>query len=67
MPWDYIKRNWKRLSVNVQEQWDKLTDSEVSRIDGEREQLSGLLQRHYGITKQQAETDLDAFAKVHAK
>ena len=67
MNWDYIAGNWKQLTGKVREQWGKLTDDEIVTIAGKRDQLAGLLQQHYGIAKEQAEIDADAFAKTHSK
>ncbi|MGE0195994.1 MAG: CsbD family protein, partial [Methylocystis sp.] len=43
--------NWKQFSGKVKEKWGKLTDDDVTRIDGRREQLEGLLQERYGYSK----------------
>jgi uncharacterized protein YjbJ (UPF0337 family) len=66
MNWDYIQGNWKQLTGKVKEQWGKLSDNEVTEVAGRRDQLAGLLQQHYGISKQQAEQDADAFATAHS-
>jgi uncharacterized protein YjbJ (UPF0337 family) len=67
MSWDYIKGNWKQLTGKVKEQWGKLTDDEITVVAGRRDQLAGLLQQHYGLPKEQAEKDADAFAAMHTK
>ncbi len=53
-----IKGNWKQLKGKVKEQWGKLTDDDLTVIDGEQEQLLGKLQDRYGYTKEQAEKEL---------
>ena len=61
MNWDRIEGNWKQLKGTVIEQWGKLTDDELDRIAGKREQLAGRLQQNYGIAKDEAERQIDAF------
>jgi uncharacterized protein YjbJ (UPF0337 family) len=39
--------------------WSKLTDDDLARIDGEREKLVGRVQELYGITKEEAERQID--------
>jgi uncharacterized protein YjbJ (UPF0337 family) len=56
---DQIKGNWKQLKGKVKEQWGKLTDDDITVIDGEREQLLGKLQERYGYSKEQAERELE--------
>jgi uncharacterized protein YjbJ (UPF0337 family) len=55
---DQIKGNWKQLKGKIKTQWGKLTDDDLTVIDGEREQLLGKLQERYGYTKEQAEREL---------
>jgi uncharacterized protein YjbJ (UPF0337 family) len=42
------------VSRKIKEQRGKLTDDEISQIDGNREQLEGKLQERYGYAKDQA-------------
>ena len=61
MNWDQIKGDWKQFSGNVKEQWGNLTDSELTTIAGQREQLIGVLQKRYGYAKEQAEKEIREF------
>lgn len=63
MNWDTIAGNWKKLQGQVKEKWGKLTDNDLTVIAGKRDQLAGLLQQRYGYAKDEAERELDAFAK----
>lgn len=65
MKWDYISGNWHQLTGKIKEKWGKLTDDDLQAIDGKRDQLAGFLQKHYGISREEAERDADAFAKAH--
>jgi uncharacterized protein YjbJ (UPF0337 family) len=62
MNWDRIEGNWKQLSGKAQEKWGKLTNDQVDVIAGKRDQLSGKIQEAYGIGKDEANKQIDAFA-----
>ena len=63
MTWDQIEGNWKDYSGNIKEKWEKLTDEDLTAIDGEREQLVGKLQEHYCMAEDQAEKQIDKFLR----
>lgn len=63
MNWDQIKGNWKQLKGKVQMQWGKLTDDDLDVIEGRREELAGRLQSSYGIAKEEAERQIEKFAR----
>lgn len=63
MNWDRIEGNWKQLSGKAVEKWGKLTDDQTTVIAGKREQLSGKIQEIYGISKDEADKQVDAFAE----
>ena len=55
---DQIKGNWKQLKGKIKEKWGKLTDDDLTVINGQTDQLLGKLQERYGYTKEQAEKEL---------
>ena len=59
MNWDEVQGQWKQMIGSVREQWGKLTDDEVSEVEGKRERLEGKIQQHYGYTKEEAEKAVD--------
>lgn len=61
MNWDQVKGNWKDFQGKVKEKWGKLTDDDLTVIEGKRDQLVGKLQERYGYTKEQAEKNLEEF------
>jgi uncharacterized protein YjbJ (UPF0337 family) len=63
MNWDQITGNWVQFKGKVKEKWGKLTDDDLTTIHGRREQLAGVLQQKYGYAKEQAEKELDEFAR----
>jgi uncharacterized protein YjbJ (UPF0337 family) len=56
---DILKGQWKQLRGQVKEWWGVLTDDDLDKIDGQRDQLIGTLQEKYGFTKDQATHELD--------
>jgi uncharacterized protein YjbJ (UPF0337 family) len=55
---DQIKGNWKQLKGKIKEQWGKLTDDDLTVINGQQDELIGKLQERYGYTKEQAEREI---------
>ena len=62
MNWDRIEGNWKNFKGRIKEQWGKLTDDDLDRAAGRRDQLSGRLQERYGIAKDEADRQLTEWA-----
>jgi uncharacterized protein YjbJ (UPF0337 family) len=61
MNWDQVKGNWKQFTGKIKEKWGKLTDDDLTAAAGQREQMVGLLQKRYGIAKEEAQKQLDEF------
>ncbi|MGQ0600356.1 MAG: CsbD family protein [Anaerolineales bacterium] len=55
---DVFKGKWKQFRGRVKEWWGDLTDDELDRVQGQREQFVGLLQERYGYTRERAEDEL---------
>jgi uncharacterized protein YjbJ (UPF0337 family) len=45
--------NWKEFQGKVKEKWGKLTDDDLTAINGKHDQLEGRLQQRYGFAKDQ--------------
>jgi len=63
MDWNRIQGNWKQFSGRVKEKWGKLTDDDLTAINGRRDQLEGKIQERYGIAKDQVRSDVDTWLK----
>jgi len=59
MNWDRIEGNWKQFSGKVKEKWGKLTEDDLSVINGRRDQLEGKIQERYGYGRDQVKKELD--------
>ncbi len=60
---DTIAGNWKQLTGKVKEKWGKLTDDDMTVIEGKREQLVGRVQERYGIAKDKAEAEVNEWER----
>ena len=63
MGWDEIERSWNELKGDVKRQWSKLTDEDVEFVKGKYAELLCLLQERYGHAKEQAEQEINDWAK----
>lgn len=61
---EQFQGNWNQFKGKIKEKWGKLTDNDITQINGKRDQLVGLLQERYGIVKEKAEKDLVEFEKT---
>jgi uncharacterized protein YjbJ (UPF0337 family) len=62
MNWDSLKGKWAQFSGKAKEKWGDLTDDDLTRIGGQKDQLVGKLQERYGYAKERAQKEADAFA-----
>ena len=60
---DQVKGNWKQFVGKAKEKWGRLTNDDWQVVEGKRDQLVGKIQQRYGIAKDQAEKDVDQWAK----
>ena len=59
MNWDEIKGKWSQLQGQAKTRWAKLTDDDLLAVEGNKDQLVGKIQERYGITKEEAERQVD--------
>ena len=60
---DEIGGNWKQFKGKAKEKWGKLTDDDMTVIEGKRDQLVGKIQERYGYAKDQAEKEVGDWEK----
>ncbi|CAN5562245.1 CsbD family protein [soil metagenome] len=63
MNMDQLKGDWKQLQGKVKTKWGKLTDDDMTVIEGKRDELAGKIQERYGMAKEAAQKELDDFCK----
>ena len=66
--WDTIQGQWTQLKGEVKTQWSKLTDDDLGLASGHKDKLVGRIQERYGLMKDEAERQVDAWlTKVESK
>ncbi len=63
MNWDVIEGNWNKYKGHVKAQWGNLTNDHLDVIAGKRDQLVGQIQETYGIARDEADKQINAFQK----
>jgi uncharacterized protein YjbJ (UPF0337 family) len=58
---DTLKGQWTQLKGRAREQWGKLTNDDLDQIQGRSEQLIGKIQERYGIARDEARRQVDAW------
>lgn len=61
MNWEHVEANWKQLKGQLKAKWGKLTDDDMKVLSGKKDQLVSKLQERYGILKDDAERQIDAW------
>lgn len=56
-----LEGQWNQLKGSVREKFGKLTDNDLQVIAGKKDQFIGKLQERYGMTREQAQKDLDTW------
>ncbi len=59
-----FKGNWNQLKGTLKTKWGKLTDNDMQVIEGNHEQIYGILHKHYGYTKDQVQKDIETFNRA---
>jgi uncharacterized protein YjbJ (UPF0337 family) len=67
MNWEQIQRDWMQFKAGVKGNWVKLTDEDLTRIGGRREELVRELQTRYGFGKGEAEREIEAWMKTQRR
>ena len=60
---DRVHGMWKQFGGNVRHHWGVLTDDPLAVATAKRDRLAGRIQEQRGISKQQADRQLEAFMR----
>jgi len=63
MNWAELQRDWKGASSLLKTYWTKLTDRDLERIDGRRDNMVASLQSLYSYREEEAEGAITSFEK----
>jgi len=58
---DVFQGKWTQLKGAAKTQWGKLTDDDLTQVEGNQEKLIGRLQERYGYAKDQVEKEVNKF------
>ena len=60
---DTLKGQWNQLKGKAREKWGKLTNDDLNVIQGQTEQLVGLIQQRYGMARDEAWSLIEELAE----
>jgi len=64
MNWELVESKWQQLSGSAKENWGKLSDDDLAKISGKRDQLAGKIQEASGITRREADKQIWDWGKT---
>ena len=56
-----FEAKWKQLRGKAKEQWGELSDDDLDKVDGQFDQLVGVLMEKYELTRSKAEAEVNQF------
>jgi uncharacterized protein YjbJ (UPF0337 family) len=62
MNWDRIEGNWKQFKGKARQKWAELTDDDLDKLRGKKDELVGKLQERKGIERDRAEREVNEWA-----
>lgn len=60
---DILRGKWNQFKGDVKRQWGKLTDDDLTRIEGDYDKFVGVLQERYGWERDRAQQELDTYLR----
>jgi uncharacterized protein YjbJ (UPF0337 family)/gas vesicle protein len=63
--WTALQGRWNEIKGKAKTQWGNLTDDDLTRIEGDYDQLVGLIQQKYGYSRSRAEQEVATFAQTY--
>ncbi len=52
-----FKRDWNEIKHKIRQKWNKLTDSDISEINGNYDHMISTVQKKHGYSREQAERE----------
>ena len=62
MNWDRIEGNWKQFKGQAKRKWGELTNDDLDKLEGRRDELIGKIQERKGIARDKAEEEVNRWA-----
>lgn len=67
MNWGRIQGDWKLFARKIKIQWGKLTDDDLTQINGKEEELEGQIQERNGYAQDKIKKDIEVWRASIAK
>jgi uncharacterized protein YjbJ (UPF0337 family) len=64
MTWEKLEDKWTEFAGSARAHWSKLTDDDWQALTGNKQHLIGRVQTRYGLTKAQAEKQVDEWCRA---
>jgi uncharacterized protein YjbJ (UPF0337 family) len=64
MNWKRREGRWMKFTGSARAHWSKLTDDDWKAITGSKEQLAARIQQRYGISREAAGRQIDAWSSA---
>lgn len=58
---DILRGKWNQIKGKAKQKWGKLTDDDLDKVDGSRDELVGVIQERYGKSRDAAEKEVDSW------
>jgi uncharacterized protein YjbJ (UPF0337 family) len=58
---EIIEGNWHEIKGHLKQHWGKLTEDEITEIEGSLEKLQGILEKKYGYQKEEVQKQIQQF------
>ena len=55
---EILKGKWHQVRGEIRKRWGKLTDDDMTQIEGQLEKMIGKLQERYGVKREEAEKQI---------
>ena len=56
-----MQAKWKQLRGKAKEKWGELSDDDLDKVEGQFDQLVGVVQEKYEMTRSKAEAEVNDF------
>lgn len=56
-----MRGKWNRIKGQAKQKWGRLTDDDIARVNGSKDELVGMIQERYGKSKEAAEEEVDSW------
>ena len=63
---DQMEGKWKQMKGSMKSRWGKLTDDDLTVIEGQKDQLVGRIQERYGLARDEAQRQVDEWNRANA-